>query len=82
MIVKDYRTLKALERRGFIITKDGHSRHWSGITVRNYFVDAGPSLKYESDRFEYKGKRYKLQYFDGCFYPFVVEDGKPTPAFV
>jgi len=23
--------------------------------------------------FDYKGNRYKINYFDGCFYPFVVK---------
>jgi len=78
-IVHDYRILRALERRGFITCKDGHSRHWTGRTVRNYFVDEGSS---GLQRFEYKGKRYKVEYFDGCFYPFVVRDGLPVPSFV
>ena len=82
MIIRDYRTLKALERRGFIICKDGRGHHWSGSTVRNYFVDPGPKLEHWFDRFEYNGKRYKIEYFDGCFHPFVVEEGKPAPAFV
>ena len=82
MIVRDYRILKALERRGFIICKDGHGRHWTGMTVRNYFVDSGPKLENWFDRFEYNGKRYKIEYFDGCFHPFVVEDGKPVPSFI
>jgi hypothetical protein len=81
-IIRDYRILKALERRGFIVCKDGISRHWTGRSVRNYFVDSGPKLRYASDRFEYKGKRYQIQYFDGCFHPFVVEDGNPVPSFV
>lgn len=82
MIIKDYRILRALERRGFIVCKDGVGRHWTGMTVRNYFVSEGPALEYWSDRFEYKGKRYQIQYFDGCFHPFVVEDGKSVPSFV
>lgn len=82
MIIKDYRILRALERRGFIVCKDGVGTHWTGQKVRNYFVEAGPNLKNWSDRFEYNGKRYKIEYFDGCFKPFVVEDGKPTPSFV
>jgi hypothetical protein len=81
-IVRDYRILKALERRGFIVCKDGSSRHWMGHTVRNYFVDSGPNLANWYDRFEYAGKVYKIEYFDGCFHPFVVEEGKAKPSFV
>jgi len=81
-IVNDYRILKAMERRGFIKTRDGHSRHWTGRTVRNYFVEAGDKLAYWGSPFTYKGKEYRIKYFDGCFHPFVVEIGKPTPSFV
>jgi hypothetical protein len=38
--------------------------------------------KHWFDRFEYNGRRYKIEYFNGCFHPFVVEDGKPVPTFV
>ena len=24
-------------------------------------------------RFEYKGKKYKLEYYSGCFYPYLIE---------
>jgi hypothetical protein len=81
-IVRDYRILRALERRGFIVCRDGRQRHWTGMRVRNYFVAEGPKLAAWWSEFEYKGKRYKLEYFDGCFHPFVVERGKPTPKFV
>jgi hypothetical protein len=78
MIIKDYRVLKAMERRGFIKTRDGYERHWSGLTVRNYFVAHGPNTKYS--RFIYKGEEYKITYIDGCFHPFVVKG--EAPAFV
>lgn len=81
-IVRDYRILKALERRGFIITRDGRERHWSGHVVRNYFVREGPKLENWWQPFEYKGSDYRIEYFDGCFHPFVVRIGVPRPSFV
>jgi hypothetical protein len=81
-IIRDYRILKALERRGFIKCRDGVQRHWTGARVRNYFVAEGPKLDHWFDRFTYNGREYKIEYFDGCFHPFVVECGKPKPAFV
>jgi hypothetical protein len=81
-IVTDYRTLKAMERRGFIVAKDGHGTHWSGVTVRNYFVNEGPALHNWFDVFTYNGVDYRLRYVDGCFYPFVHRLDTPGPAFV
>ena len=78
-IVKDYRILKALERRGHITCMDGKVRHWSGIQTRVYYVDYGTN---PARNFTYNGKDYELKYFDGCFNPFVVERGKPVPSFV
>ena len=45
-IVRDYRILRALERRGFIVCKPGVQRHWSGLKVRSYFVSEGPKLEH------------------------------------
>ena len=28
---------------------------------------------YVHSTFEYKGKKYKVEYFSGCFYPFLLE---------
>lgn len=81
-IIRDYRILKAMERRGFIVCKDGYSRHWTHQTVRNYFVGSGPKLENWYDHFSYSGKEYKIEYFDGCFHPFVTEVGKRVPSFV
>lgn len=80
-IVTDYRTLKAMERRGFIVTRDGRERHWTGVMVRNYFVSPGPRL-INGHRFTYKGVEYSVKYLDGCFHPFVVRLDVPAPAFV
>ncbi len=84
-IVGDFRILKALERRGFI-TCDGSprqtTRHWTGRQVRVINCHEGPKLENWYQPFTYKGVEYRLQYFDGCFAPFVVRRGVPTPQFV
>lgn len=81
-IVRDYRTLRGMERQGFIVCRDGYERHWTGRTVRNYFVSVGPKLRNWWDVFTYRGKRYQIKYFDGCFHPFVTRVGAQLPAFV
>lgn len=82
-IVTDYRTLKAMERKGFIVTMDGQERHWTGRMVRNYFVQAGPKLPEWRAPFQYKGVDYRLRYFDGCLHPFVTRlDATNLPSFV
>ena len=81
-IVTDYRTLNAMQRRGFIVARPGYDRHWTGRRIRNYFVDCGPALENWYDEFNYNGKAYRLRYLNGSFHPFVCESGKPLPAFV
>jgi hypothetical protein len=73
-----------MERRGFIVTLDGHDRHWTGRRVRNYFVREGEKLEHWYSIFEYRGIEYRLRYFDGCFKPFVtrVDCALSLPSFV
>lgn len=56
-IVKDGRTLNAMEKAGHFVRKD-----------KNHpYVD-------EENRprsFTWNGQNYRIEYFDGCFYPFV-----------
>ena len=51
-------TLKALAKRGFIT--------WP-VDKGFKYVDGNNST------FEFKGRKFELQYQDGCFYPFVFE---------
>ena len=81
-IVCDYRLLNGMERAGFIETRPGYDRHWTGTRVRNYFVHAGPKLPEWYTPFEYKGVTYRLRYFDGCFHPFVTVLGSSVPSFI
>ena len=58
-IITDGRTLRGMATKGHI----------------QYPVDKGhPYVDHEGlpRRFEYKGKDYSIDYFSGCFYPFVI----------
>ena len=64
-IVSDKRKLNAMIKRGF-------------ITDTKYGVF--PQIDSELTRFIYKDKEYQIKYFDGSFYPFVVEEKKESEA--
>ena len=81
-MVTDKRKLQGMVRHGFIEWSDARERHWTGATVRRRWVAPGPKLASWYETFTYRGREYRLQYFDGCFHPFVVEVGKPQPSFV
>lgn len=85
-IVTHTGTLRSLQRAGWI-EWDEHARdrHWTGQTARRLWVRAGARLVNRWDRFEHRGRAYKLEYFDGCFHPFVVRVDDPAlvrPSFV
>jgi len=72
-IVKDIRTLKAMAKAGLIIFHEDTGKKVGtlfGPDSKAYYVGYNPGT---SSTFEYKGKKYQLEYFDGCFCPFVVE---------
>ena len=59
MIIKNMNTLKAMERRKLIeLTSD---------TKKFGYVNDGKI------NFEFNGSKYKIKFFDGCFYPFVIK---------
>lgn len=64
-------TLKAMQRLGFIKLHPQTGTKITGLYSKKYFtcyyVDDG---LYD---FCYKGKKYGVTYFSGCFYPYVVE---------
>lgn len=85
-VVTDLRTLRALERAGFItVCSQRPERHWTGAMVRSRWVQVGERL---ADNpwacFKRRGREYRLRYLDGCFHPFVTRDDIPArlPAFV
>ena len=84
-IVGDFRTLKALERAGYVTlngSPKSRERHWTGAYVRVITVGEGPKLSRWYDPFTHRGVEYRIKYFDGCFHPFVVRTGVPLPSFV
>lgn len=56
-IIKDQRTLRALERAGHVVRCPGRA-----------YVDETAS----GSEFKHGGRNYRLRYFDGCFFPFVT----------
>ena len=78
------RTLNAMAKRGLIKLDKatGETVWWNGQSSKAYYVDDyGPNADTWKKRvwsreagscFEYKGNRYAVEYFSGCFCPFVV----------
>lgn len=84
-IVTDHRTLRGLEISGFIVRNGGarsYERHWTGAKVGVCTVKPGPKLEYWYTPFKHRGTLYKIEYFDGCFKPFVIRVGEAKPSFV
>lgn len=81
-MVRHYSTLRAMARQGFIEWSPQLERHWTGYTVRRYWVRPGAKLNNWYDTFTYRGKDYRLRYVDGCFHPFVFRADVQPPAFV
>ena len=86
-IVSDFRTLKALERAGYVELMGGpksRTRHWTGQMAKVITVQPGPKFEYVPywTPFEHRGVKYQLEYFDGCFHRFVTRVGAAKPAFV
>lgn len=85
MIVSNLRTLKAMARKGHIKLHEETGqkvRHWTGRTVTACYVDGKETGDRWYEPFEYKGTKYRLQYFDGCFCPFVCTVDTPRGGFV
>ena len=86
-IVRDFRTLNALEKRGFVRLYGGpksRTRHWTGLMVREIRVQAGGKLESRYQEFQFRKRTFRIQYFDGSFYPFVTVwvEGVKTRRFV
>jgi hypothetical protein len=72
-VVPDLASLKAMARAGLIrlhADTGQKVRHWTGRMVTAFYVDGTGS---GDEPFVYKGRHYRLKYFDGCFSPFVVD---------
>jgi len=89
-LVPPSRTIRALAKAGFVELDASFGkkvRHWTGRLVTVYYVeDAGPKLPNWYCGFEYRGRQYRLRYFDGCFKPFVCRNDRGwenwNPGFV
>ena len=70
-VVKNLNTLKAMAKMGFVEFCDQTGEKIKGLysskTFTCYYVDDA------NMSFQYKGKTYERKFFDGCFYPYVVE---------
>jgi hypothetical protein len=58
-IVIDGRTLNGMEKAG----------HFNRVSKYHPYVDEGNKPR----TFTWKEQRYRIEYFDGCFYAFVVK---------
>lgn len=66
--------LKAMAKAGLIkLHSDTGKRvgHWTGQTVTAYYID--DVCDGVQQPFTHDGRQYRLKFFDGCFYPFVVD---------
>jgi len=57
-IIKDLRTLNAIARR--------YNLQFDNLFKYNIGNDFYGTI-------EYKNRKFKLKYFDGCFYPYLIE---------
>lgn len=57
-VITDLRTLKAIGKR-FNLQFDKKFKYNIGLDFYGTI--------------EYKGRKFKLKYFDGCFYPYLIE---------
>lgn len=70
-IVKNMATLKDMAKQGLI---ELHEQ--TGSKIRGFYSSKTFTCYYVWDgkySFEYKGQKYGIKYFDGCFCPFVVK---------
>lgn len=64
-VVKDLRVLKAIIKRSVTELK---------VCSKFRYIEQGVIIT----PVEYKGKKYVTRYFDGCFYPYIVELSNKT----
>jgi hypothetical protein len=82
-VVTDIQTLRGMAKAGHIKLDPATGKkvnHWTGQPIKACYIDdaVGPT------HFTYRGAKYRIKYFDGCFNPFVVEDVSDSelPSFV
>lgn len=70
-VIRDISLLKKMEKQGFVKFHPQTGTKIHGLYDKNLFIctyvdEADPI-------FQYKNRVYGQKYFDGCFYPYVVE---------
>jgi hypothetical protein len=70
-VVRDLALLRRMAKAGWITLFKEPISPWGARPSLPRYVDDGPKLEGRMD-FTYAGRKYRLEYFSGCFYPFVV----------
>jgi hypothetical protein len=75
-VVRNVKTLKAMAEKGLIKLLPETGTKIKGLYSNKtfpcvYVDDYGDGVH---GGFEYKGVKYRLKYFSGCFYPYVAYD--------
>ena len=68
-VVKDIKQKKKLEKKGLITlhSQTGKTVYWNNQPGKAWYIDEAPY------RFEFEGRTFGQQYFDGSFFPYLVE---------
>ena len=77
-IVTNLHTLRMLQRAGFVRVPPEYGRPGRsaiGRVIHRYVREGDNAPDYRGQMFEHKGRSFRLQWSDGCFYPFVYEFG-------
>lgn len=69
-VVRNMNTLKKLAKAGLIKLHPHTGCKFSNGVKAYYIDDRTEGTPYT---FEYKGRKYQVQFRPGCFYPFVVQ---------
>ena len=69
-IVRDIKTLKEMQKLGFVTFCKETGTKIKGLYSNETFICCYID---SAETFEYKGKKYTEKYFSGCFYPYLVE---------
>lgn len=81
-IVKNMKELRAMEKAGFIkiLPETGKTVRWNYGETTSWYIDEGQYMFQWDKDGDYKtphakdvSRTFKTKFFDGCFYPFVVE---------
>jgi len=66
-VVNNMQTLRAMARSGHIVLHSDTGKKLGGCRSASYYIQGG-----ECSKFTFRGKQFLIEYFDGCFCPYVV----------